>query len=186
MVYFLYIDLIYIMIYNYKSKFRGFCSFKGRYTVSIVYYFLRKDFETLERKIEELRNRLETALDEMGESIGEDSNAWHDNFGYDEGQRQSQMCSTRLREFIRIKNHAQIIAPKTTEEVCIGSIVTVEDESTGRSDTYEIGSFWVFDEADAISYDCPLAKILIGARVGETREGVIARKKKRLKIVQIS
>jgi transcription elongation GreA/GreB family factor len=71
--------------------------------------------------------------------------------------------------------------------VSIGHTVTVEDEHTGETRAMKIGSYMVLtkEKGEVISYDAPLARMLIGAQVDDTRESVIAGKKKRFRILKI-
>lgn len=164
-----------------------------------TYYFLPDDFNVLNKKIAELQEGLEGSLRDIGTSVEGESNTWHDNFGYEEGHRQATLWSTRLRKLVGIRNNAQIItSPPSANEVAIGSIVAIKDMETGLTDTFQIGSFWILDNEndsnggenigsgpDKISYSAPLAQMILGAKVGETKEGEIVGRKKRLAIVKI-
>lgn len=155
--------------------------------MSNTFYFLAKDFAELVKKIGEFESKLAECLKEMGEGVKDDPNAWHDNFGFEEGQRQASIWSTRLRDLIAIKNRASVIEPsRQTDEVAVGSVVSLLHEDGESEDTFQIGSYLVFDdEEDTISYNSPLAQAIIGAKIGETRTFKVSGKERRVKITKI-
>jgi transcription elongation GreA/GreB family factor len=153
-----------------------------------VYYFLRNDFEALNAEIEKIADKIKEIGKEMGESCREGAETFHDNFAYEDGERQQYMWSTRLRELIRIRNQARVLLElQKSDMVSIGHTVTVEDEHTTETRTMKIGSYMVFTEEGekVVSYNAPLARMLIGGRVGDIKENIIAGKKKRFRILKI-
>lgn len=152
-----------------------------------TYFFLLKDYEALQKAIQGVENQIAKTLKEMGKSMGDGADTWHDSFDYDEGQRESAMFSDRIRELIQIKNSAQVITPESsTGQAFIGRTVTIQDLETQETMTFQIGSFLVLgEEREVISYASPLAKMIQGARVGEVRNGDIGGQKKKYKIIKI-
>lgn len=151
------------------------------------YYFTKEDFNALNREIATLCDRIKEAGQEMGTSCGEGAETFHDNFAYEQGERDQHMWSNQLREMVRIRNNSRIVEPKKTSKVSMGSIVTTKDVVTEAERTFKIGSYMMFGEHDAktISYNAPLARMLIGAEVGDTREAIIAGKKKAVEILKV-
>jgi transcription elongation GreA/GreB family factor len=150
------------------------------------YYFLKNDFDELKRQIWEVNRRIKAIGQEMGASCQEGAETFHDNFAYEDGERQQRMWSQRLRELLEIYENAQIFNPSVTSEtVAIGRSVTVFDYDTEEEKTFNVGSYMCFNGNDTISYNAPLAKILLGASVGDVRKGKIAGKKKELEIIDI-
>lgn len=153
-----------------------------------MYYFLRKDFEALNAEIKKIADKIKEIGKEMGKSCQEGAETFHDNFAYEDGERQQYMWSGRIRELIRIRNQARVILePQKGDIVSIGRTITVEDEHTGKTCVMKIGSYMVLteEEGEVISYDAPLARMLIGGRVGDMKESVIAGKQKRFRILKI-
>lgn len=153
-----------------------------------MYYFLRKDFEALNAEIEKIADKIKEIGKEMGKSCQEGAETFHDNFAYEDGERQQYMWSGRIRELIRIRNQVRVILePQKGETVSIGRTITVEDEHTGETRVMKIGSYMVLteEEGEVISYNAPLARMLVGGRVGDTKESVIAGKQKRFRILKI-
>lgn len=152
-----------------------------------MYYFLKEDFEALNAEITKLADRIKEIGKEMGESCKEGAETFHDNFAFEDGERQQYMWSSRLRDLIRIRNQARITEPRKTDGVSLGFTVTFRDEGNGEMYTLKIGSFMVPKERgeNVISYNSPLARALVGGKVGETREAVIGSGKKNFHILKI-
>lgn len=64
-------------------------------------YFLKEDLEALDVKIGELRSKLEEALKEGEESTRQSSETWHDNFPFEEAQRQFSLLAGQLERLNR-------------------------------------------------------------------------------------
>ena len=78
-------------------------------------------------------------------SVGQSSETWHDNFGYEDGRRQFAMWSKRLSELQEIRSCAVAVEPTNNcERVAIGSRVTFEDTATGNRRTLRIGKLHEF------------------------------------------
>jgi transcription elongation GreA/GreB family factor len=153
-----------------------------------MYYFLKRDFEALNAEIKKIADKIKEIGHEMGKSCQEGAETFHDNFAYEDGERQQYMWSTRLRELIRIRNQAKVLVdPPKGDTVTIGRTVILKDENTGETLIIKIGSYMVLtkEEENVISYNAPLARMLIGGRVGEIRKSVIAGKTKSLRILKI-
>jgi len=139
------------------------------------YRFLRKDYDALLAKIEELAAALREAGQEKGLWANQSAETWHDNFGYEEEQRREWTLSDRLESFVEMKDAAEIVEARAIDEVDIGCRVTVRDAGSGEQRTFVVGSYQVLDQQheDEVSYAAPLASPLMGAVVGEEREVTI-------------
>jgi transcription elongation GreA/GreB family factor len=151
-----------------------------------MYHFLPKDYQKLLDQIEKLRGRVKEIGKEMGESCREGAETFHENFAYEDGERQQAMWSQRFRELIRIKERAVIVNMDTKHpnKVTIGKNVTVRDESDAE-ETYHIGSYLTFEDSNSIPYNSPLAKLLIGAKPDEKKTGVIGGVLKSFTVIKI-
>ncbi len=151
------------------------------------YYFLREDFEKLNQQIREISDRIREIGREMGNSCQEGAETYHDNFAFEEGERQQKMWSRRLAELLEINKNAVLVeAVETGNRVGIGSRVTALDCETGEQKTWCLGSYQVFGNNGRISYDSPLGRILLGAEKGDVVVGAIAGKTRRFEIVDIT
>lgn len=138
-----------------------------------MYKFLTTDYHHLEEEIEKLKTRIKAIGKDMGDSCKEGAETFHDNFAYEQGERDQRMWSQKLREFERLKNHIQIVQPSDSLVVSIGKRVKIQNYESREVQTWTIGSYLTFDE-DHMSYAAPLAKLIIGAKAGEMRTGNIA------------
>ncbi|MFH1643575.1 MAG: GreA/GreB family elongation factor [bacterium] len=153
------------------------------------HYFLKEDLEALNESIRDIDDRIRDILQQAGGSCQEGADTWHDNFEYEESQRGASMWSNRLRELVSLRASAHLIIPSLTgDEVLIGRTVTVEDEITKEKSTFQIGSYMALKKRtgqEVVSYAAPLASILIGAKVGESREGKVGGEIKKFKVIKI-
>ena len=153
------------------------------------HYFLREDLEALNKSIRDIDDRIRDILQQAGSSCREGADTWHDNFEYEDAQRGASMWSNRLRELVALRASAELVVPAPTgREVLIGRTVTIEDESTKKKSTFQIGSYMILKKQvgrEVISYAAPLASILIGAKVGDIRSGQIGGETKRFRVIKV-
>lgn len=138
-----------------------------------MHKFLISDYQRLEQEIEKIKNRIREIGKDMGDSCKEGAETFHDNFAYEQGERDQRMWSQKLRELERLKSHVSIVKPSSTSGVSIGKCVCVRNCDSNEEFTFTVGSYVTFDE-DRISYNAPLAKLIIGATPGEMRTGNVA------------
>jgi len=152
-----------------------------------MYYFLKEDLDELNRRITDLRTRADSVKKEKGEFTKQSSETYHDNAPFEEAERQYKMLSNQLDELLRLKEQAQEVKRKPSKgKSAIGLKVTVQDLANGDLTTFIIGSYMVFvNEDKTISYASPLAKLVLGLKVGEIRKGTIGNSSKTLKVVKI-
>ena len=150
-------------------------------------YFLQQDFDRLNLKITEICDKIKQIDQEMGESCREGAETFHDNFAYEDGERQQALLGGRLRQYISVRNNARIVKEEPQMNmVTIGKTVQLVDENN-QPHTYRIGSYLTFEDDDVtISYNSPLARLIIGAKVGEKRSGSVGHSKKTFTISSVS
>jgi transcription elongation factor GreB len=95
-----------------------------------------------------------------------------ENADYIYGKRRLREIDRRLGHLARIMNQAKVVDPSTQrarDEVRFGATVELADENDSRRKVTIVGD----DEADAtagrIGWSAPLARVLIGSRVGDER-----------------
>lgn len=101
-----------------------------------------------------------------------DSSVWHDNFAYEENQRQMHRLARRVRDLEDLLARARIVPACNTipDKVQLGARVVLRYLDEPRELTLYIAGFDDGDPKEGrISYTAPLAVRLIGAEVGETR-----------------
>lgn len=150
------------------------------------YFFLREDFDRLNGEIAEVCDKIKETGQEMGISCKEGAETFHDNWVYEEGERRQHMLSSQLRKLIQIRNRARVVAPDeiTADRVSIGTTIIVRDETTSAERTFRIGSYKTYREGD-VAYNAPLARVLIGAKVGDTRQGMVGGKQATLTVLNV-
>jgi transcription elongation GreA/GreB family factor len=135
------------------------------------YLFIKSDYLLLIEKINSVMREIKRIGGEIGESCSE-SETFHDNFGYEEGERQQKMWIPHLKDIEKIKENAVIVsANQNTESIGIGNEIKIKME-TGEMITKKIGSYITFSENE-ISYASPLAKLLMGKKIREKVKGEI-------------
>ncbi|MBI5516335.1 MAG: GreA/GreB family elongation factor [Deltaproteobacteria bacterium] len=98
-----------------------------------------------------------------------DSSVWHDNFAYEENQRQMHQLARRIHDLQDALRRLEVVsAPPHPERVGLGSAVTLED-ADGRVERVVVGGYEDGDPAlRRVAYTAPLAQALIGAEPGDT------------------
>ncbi len=151
----------------------------------LMYKFFKKDLDALDFKITELRKTIREAGQQMGAAT-EDGEREHDNPELDDAMRRFEMWSKHLREMNEIRGKAEIVnaSDVKSERASIGCTVTFIDQDENEK-TVSIGSYMPSEASTEISYNAPIARILIGLKVGEYREGKIAGNEVEFEIVKI-
>lgn len=155
------------------------------------YYFTREDLDALDREINAVRDRIALAAKEMGVSCQQSSETFHDNFGFEQAERDRGMWSSHLHQLLAVRNNAEVVTPGLNRGVVyLGRTVKVFDLDSSEEKTFRIGSYMVLnaegvDGVQVLSYDTPLAKALIGAREGEHRSFFLGEKEHHLVVLKI-
>lgn len=147
------------------------------------FYFLESDFNLLVKQIEEVALEIKRIGSEIGDSVS-DSNTFHDNFEYEELGRQQKMWTNRLKSLKEFKENVKITEANTfTDSIGIGNKVTMEAAS-GEILIKKIGSYITFSN-HSLSYNSPLAKLLIGKKIGDEIIITIENKTKSFRIKDV-
>ncbi|MBN1585530.1 GreA/GreB family elongation factor [Candidatus Uhrbacteria bacterium] len=132
-------------------------------------HFFQDEITEIDTKINKLKEELKEVHNDTAESTRQSSETWHDNYMFEEGQRQLNMITSQIDDLINIRNRAEIIQkPVTTDDVKIGHRVTFKDKVLGQEKTYIIGGYMPIIKPGVISYNSPVAKQLLGHRKGDT------------------
>ena len=142
----------------------------------------------LVEQIEEARRAYREVCGSNEEAAGAgDSSVWHDNFAYEENQRQMHQLARRVRDL-----EAQLAAARVVplpdaapEVVCLGALVTVLIDATEKQRWFIAG----FDDGDAavgrLSYNSPLGEAVLGSEEGDTLDLVLRGTRRRVEVVSI-
>ncbi len=136
-----------------------------------MYEFLKKDLAGLESKLAEVSDELRKVNADAADWTRQSSETWHDNFGFEEGERQKRALMIRIDEIRRIKDGARVVMRPTGESVAVGTRVTVVDEGGSRQ-SFTVSSYMVLQKriANEVSYEAPIAKPLLSHQIGDEIE----------------
>lgn len=150
--------------------------------------FLEEDLADLDTAIDEVRNQIRRAKHEAAESVEQSSESWHDNFTFEEAQRQLRMLLNHLGGLSNQRERAVVVdVPERPLRADVGTRVSF----TGLGDEPEtliLGSANVgkrMAELGAVSYLSPVGALLLGATNGETRTGTISGREVTLTITAV-
>jgi len=115
-----------------------------------------------------------------------DNSVWHDNFAYEENQRQMHQLARRLRDLQDIQHQLEVVTPPTAfSRVGFGCAVVLEGED-GTVERIVIGGYEDGDpERRRVAYTAPLAVALLGAEAGDTRSVQVGGRTRELTVLSI-
>jgi len=153
------------------------------------FLFLQKDYSALEKNIDALKNNLKTVGFEVGEMSHQSSETWHDNYGFEEADRERKRLAGTLEELKKVYAQAEVVESSPhAEHVSLGSKVTIQNIETHEKKVVVVGSYMVLEKTDPseFSYAAPFVTSLMGASLGEVREIKTGEKISKMKIIQIA
>ncbi len=144
--------------------------------------------ERLQQRLERTLHEYRAVCDDNPAALESgDSSGWHDNFAFEENQRQMQRLALRIRELQRLLERAEVVPPLALEpkRVILGASVvyTLDDGETRRA--------WIcgYNDGDPrqgrLSYNSPLGRALIGMEPGEARQVIVAGRELTLELLEI-
>jgi len=126
--------------------------------------------------------------DRIRESKGYAETSDGGNTAYEEAKAEQGMIEARIIELKQILHSARVITEHdiSTDEVGVGSVVTIEDLDEGEVFDYKIvGPIEASPEDDMISYESPVGSALMEAKPGDVVEIRVPVGLLRYKIVRI-
>lgn len=134
-----------------------------------IQYLTKEGMESLEKRLRQLINvrrpevadRLQQALDGGGEIT--------ENTEYEEAKNEQAFVESEINRLEYILRRARLIENSgPTDEVVIGSHVTLAEKGTDNTEEYRIvGPAEANPRAGKISIESPLGRALLGARVDD-------------------
>jgi transcription elongation GreA/GreB family factor len=150
-------------------------------------YLTKFGVAAIREKIAFLQRKQEESLGSAGAAAQGDTNAYHDNFEYEEGMRQQEMFSERLRDLWQLLDGAAIAPdPAGNERVAVGHYVLVRREDGDGQEGYVVcaeGEGALFD--NACSASSPMGRTLLGMAKGETRAVDLGKRSFAVKVLEI-
>jgi transcription elongation factor GreA len=151
------------------------------------YLFLEEDLTSLKGEIMRLQNESREMGREAGLFANQSSETWHDNFGYEEAQRQQKQFGARIDSLMQIYTNAHITPwPGLVERVAVGHTVTVKNVETGEEKILRIGShITIGADASVIPYSSPMGKAILGRSKGDVATVYLPVGERKFKILDI-
>jgi thymidylate kinase/transcription elongation GreA/GreB family factor len=135
--------------------------------------FLQPDLDALDEDIVHCRALIKEAKDMGQEATEQSSESWHDNYNFEESQRQLKMHMNNLGRLSNAREKAEIVTPSEVfETVDVGAHVEFKIHNTEKTGDAHVGSYLVGEQnriKGFMSYDAPRVAGLMGSKVGETR-----------------
>lgn len=150
------------------------------------YYFLEDEYTVLIEKRKRLEDQLQKEYERKWEATEQTANSRHDNFDYEDAERNIGMLSPRVMQIRDIVHHAQIFILESIKSnphhVSLGKKVKLE--INGEGETIIIG--WYNSTIKwRIAYNSPLGKSLLHKKIGEVIQFEHNGNKKTIKIIAI-
>ena len=137
-------------------------------------YILGEDKQAARARIEQLGKEIQDLGPGFYDAFTQTSETWHDNAPF-EALRDKQAVLFAEQQSLKaiLSNAAISLPPQKKNTIGIGSRVTL-CAANGKETTYFIAGDWasrtgeVVDDALVVSAKAPIARAMIGKRVGET------------------
>lgn len=148
---------------------------------------IRSTLDRLSKRIEDIQREKYAVARELQEAAAQGDLS--ENAEYEVAKEKKDMLAL---EEVRIRQHlqdAQLIEEidSPAEIVSVGKKVRVKDCETGREQEFSIlGEMDRVEGVETISVSAPLAKGLLGKKLGRTVEVPLPRETKRFKILEIA
>lgn len=130
-------------------------------------YLTKEGLSELQQELDELKQvRRPEVINALKEarSLGDLS----ENAEYDAARNEQAMVENRIQEIEYLVENAILIAPQAKDVVSIGSSVTIEYVEESDTEVYLIvGSQEADPFENKISFESPLAKAILGKKVGQ-------------------
>jgi thymidylate kinase/transcription elongation GreA/GreB family factor len=135
--------------------------------------FLQPDLDALDEDIVQCRALIKEAKDMGQEATEQSSESWHDNYNFEESQRQLKMHMNNLGRLSNAREKAEVVSPgNEINTVDVGALVEFKIVGTEKTADAHVGSYLVGEQnriKGFMSYDAPRVAGLMGSKVGETR-----------------
>lgn len=138
-------------------------------------------------RIEKVRAAYDAVVATNGDAAeAGDNSVWHDNFAYEENQRQMHQLARRLRDLKECYRRLEVVTPPLAPtRVGFGCAVVVEHEE-GELERVIIGGYEDGDtDLRRVAYTAPLALALLGAESGECRQVSVGGRVRELTVVSV-
>ena len=132
-------------------------------------YLTEEGIAKLQQELEELVQVRRPALAERLRKAIQQGDL-SENADYISAKEEQGFLEGRIQQLEAMLRNAELIQPEgTTDEVRMGSHVTVEEEGFGEPELfYLVGPAEADPSAGKISYESPMGRAMVGCKVGDT------------------
>lgn len=147
----------------------------------------RAERDVIEARIAALRTEDAIATEELADATHNGAETYHDNAAFDAAKDKKNLAQVGLGKLLTLLRQAEVVeAAQDGDVVQIGSNVRYRDEDTGLE--YEIklagDGAWLMD-GEWASIHAPIGQTLLGAKVGETRDGQVGPRTMTLTVLEV-
>lgn len=134
-------------------------------------FVTRAGREVLEKKRTELMQNLAHVQGQKGEAAEIGGNAWHDNFAFEDLERQEKMLNRQIKDANDVLNSAVVVSdePQGTEVLQIGHVAELYIEDDDATKVVIVGGYGESDlkaNPPVIDYSAPLLEPFFGHNEG--------------------
>ncbi len=154
------------------------------------YVFTPGGIRRLNRRIHDARAAYQAICDDNPAALESgDTSGWHDNFAYEENQRQMHQLARRVRDLERIQTVAEEVPTLVgaPERAWLGARVTWCFAET--PDTRRVVWIAGYDDGEPglgrVSYNSPVGAALVGSQEGDERDLVIHGRRRQIEVLAI-
>ena len=154
------------------------------------YLFTPDGIKRLRQRIARARAAYKEICDSNEDAAGSgDSSVWHDNFAYEENQRQMHQQAKRVRDLEGVLAAAEVVPPHELrlDRVTVGTWVSCQKDRDSKPRRFYIAGY---DDGEPslgrISYNSPMGRHLMGAEEGDVLEIFFAGRHTELEILEVS
>lgn len=142
----------------------------------------------LDQRIRAARAAYQEVVDDNPAALeAGDNSGWHDNFAFEENQRQMHQFARRVRDLELLRQRARL-APllASSDRVRVGTTVRFQFEDEDHARACWIAGYNDGDpERGRVSYNSPLGRALLGAEAGETREVLLTERRRVIQVLEV-
>lgn len=142
----------------------------------------------LDQRIRAARAAYQEVVDDNPAALeAGDNSGWHDNFAFEENQRQMHQFARRVRDLELLRQRARL-APllASSDRVRVGTTVHFQFEDEDHARACWIAGYNDGDpERGRVSYNSPLGRALLGAEAGETREVLLTERRRVIQVLEV-
>ena len=154
------------------------------------YLYTPSGLKRLKDRIARARADYKAVCDSNEDAAGSgDSSVWHDNFAYEENQRQMHQQAKRVRDLEGVLAAAEVVTPHELrlDRVTVGTWVSCQNDRDPKPRRFYIAGY---DDGEPslgrISYNSPMGRNLMGAVEGDVLEVFFAGRRTELEVLEVS